>query len=322
MFINRNKIKVIVQCCVTRFPAQRRSKGLKARNSTAQGRASLRAPPRVHSPKRRSPERAAQVQAFFWLCLLIASVLRFSASTVIAAEPASTNEYAAVDAIFSRRCLDCHAAQDPEGDFVLESFDTLMKGGKLGQAVVPGKGEESLLTQMIEGKFERDGKKKIMPPGKRNKLDPAEIAAIKAWIDAGAHGPPAGTVAETRKLVVPTIIPKVAPRMPVTAIAYEPALQMIAVATYGEVELRSFNTNTPVRVLTGHQGNVNAVVFSPDGACLFAAVTSRACPAKCGSGGSATVRSSRSFKATRTHSIPPRSRRTAKLWPPEVTTKK
>src|SRR5215510_10931362 len=66
----------------------------------------------------------------------------------------STPDYSSVDAIFTAHCLDCHAGKDPEGQLVLESFDTLMKGGEIGPAIVPGKSEDSLLVQMIEGRFE------------------------------------------------------------------------------------------------------------------------------------------------------------------------
>jgi WD40 repeat protein len=193
-----------------------------------------------------------------------------SAPAISLAESQSTNEYAAVNAIFTENCLDCHASQDPEGKFVLESFDTLMQGGEIGKAIVPGKSGESLLYQMVEGTFEKDGKKKIMPPGKRPKLSPVEIAVIKNWIDAGAHGPPAGTTV-VRELVLPKILPKTAPRMPVVALAYAPGPQLIAAGTFGEVELRTAPGDKVVRRLTGLHGNVNAVVFSADGKYLFAA---------------------------------------------------
>ena len=81
-------------------------------------------------------------------------------------------DYMAVDAIFNQHCLDCHAAQDPEHGLVLDSFEALIKGGESGAAIVPGKSKESLVVQMIEGRFEKDGKSKIMPPGKRKKLTP------------------------------------------------------------------------------------------------------------------------------------------------------
>src|SRR5262245_49497619 len=111
-----------------------------------------------------------------------------------AAQPSSTTDYSAVDAIFSAHCLDCHAGKDPDSQFVLESFESLMKGGEIGPAIVAGKSSESLLIQMVEGRFEKGGKKKIMPPGKRAKLTPEEIATIQGWIDAGAL-PPSAPVA-------------------------------------------------------------------------------------------------------------------------------
>src|ERR1041385_5082768 len=70
-----------------------------------------------------------------------------------------TNDYAAVEVILNRHCLDCHAATDPEGQLVLESFEAMRKGGESGPALVPGKSAESLLVQMIEGRSEKDGKK-------------------------------------------------------------------------------------------------------------------------------------------------------------------
>ena len=51
-----------------------------------------------------------------------------------------------------------------------------MKGGENGAVIVPGNSAESLVVKMIEGRVEKEGKKKIMPPGKRTKLDADEIA--------------------------------------------------------------------------------------------------------------------------------------------------
>src|SRR5688572_6808069 len=128
----------------------------------------------------------------------------------------AATDYSEVDAIFTRHCLDCHEAKEPEGKLVLESFNTLMKGGESGAVVTPGKGAESLLVKLIDGGIERDGKKVIMPPGKRKKLTTEEIAAIKSWIDAGAKP----EVVRPKELVVPKIVPKVPPRKAINAVAY------------------------------------------------------------------------------------------------------
>jgi mono/diheme cytochrome c family protein len=204
-------------------------------------------------------------------CILSAAIFFVSLFGLLAAEEVSANDYAAVDAIFTKHCLDCHATQEPEAKLVLESFDTLMEGGEHGPAIVRGKSEESRLVQMLEGKIEnKDGKKLIMPPGKRKKLEPAEIAAIKTWIDAGAK-PPAEIKPGSFQLVTPRIIPKVQPPKSIKALTYAPASKLIALARYGEVELRSAESRGAIRTLHGHRGSVNEVVFSGDGQHLFAA---------------------------------------------------
>ncbi len=105
------------------------------------------------------------------------------AARLVAAEPI---DYSNIESIFTTHCLDCHGSTEPEGKLVMETHELLLKGGESGAVIIPGKSDESLLVRMIEGKVEQDGKKKLMPPGKREKLKAEEIALIRAWIDAGA----------------------------------------------------------------------------------------------------------------------------------------
>ena len=198
-----------------------------------------------------------------WLAVLLPALARPAA--------AATADYAAVEAVFLQHCLDCHAAQDPEANLVLESFTTLMKGGESGASLVPGKSADSLLVKLIEGTYEKDGKKKIMPPGKRKKLQPDEIAAIKNWIDAGAPAPKEPSRPVLRELVTPKVRPTVPPRRAIQALAYSESAKLVAVARHGEVELRHVETRALVRTLTGHRGAVNAVALSRDGQTLVSA---------------------------------------------------
>jgi len=187
-----------------------------------------------------------------------------------AADAPATNDYAAVDALFAKHCLDCHAAQEPEGKLVLETFESLMRGGEAGKVLVPGKSAESLIVKMVEGSFEKDGKKKIMPPGKRKKLQPDEIALLKNWIDGGAL-PPKQPAKLVRELITPKIQPTVPPRRSILAAAWSPSLKLLALARHGEVELFSPESRAVVRRLTGHRGQVNALAFSADGKTLASA---------------------------------------------------
>jgi WD40 repeat protein len=181
---------------------------------------------------------------------------------------AALHTYVEVDSIFSAHCLDCHESKDPEANLVLESFESLMKGGEAGAAIIPGKSAESLLVRMIEGKVTKDGKTLIMPPGKRKKLSADEIAAIKSWIDDGAK-PLAN--ARPKELIVPKIELRGTPRQAIDSLAFSATAKLIAVGKYAEVELRNADDFKLVRKLTGHRGNVNAVLFSADGSQLFAA---------------------------------------------------
>ena len=211
--------------------------------------------------------RRTRLHRSFWIWMI---VLAATSSQPQAAEPAAAKDYDAVETILARHCLDCHAAPDPEAKLLMESHADLMKGGESGPVIVPGKSSESLLVKMIEGAFEKDGKRKIMPPGKRKKVEASEITLIKAWIDAGAIGPVGGK-SLVRELRVPKITPTVPPRRSIKALAYAPGAKLIAVGRYGEVELISAEHRSVVRKLAGHRGSVNALVFSPDGQRLFAA---------------------------------------------------
>jgi WD40 repeat protein len=169
-------------------------------------------------------------------------------------------------------CIDCHSADDADGEFVLDSFAALMKGGEEGVAIVAGKGNESMLVKFLEGRSGRGGKNEFMPPGKREKLKPEEIALIKAWINAGAKGP---IIAEGKPMPKEVITPKIAPTVPpkrsIQAVAFSPKVQLIAVGRYGEVELLNPVTRAVIRKLTGIKGKANAVAFSPDGDAVYAA---------------------------------------------------
>ncbi|MDB6003641.1 MAG: translocation protein TolB [Prosthecobacter sp.] len=174
--------------------------------------------------------------------------------------------------LFDTYCIDCHDDTDADGEFRLDTFANLMKGGKEGVAIVAGKAADSMLVKFLEGHSGRGGKNEFMPPGKREKLKPDEIALIKTWIDAGAKGPAMAEAKPTpREVITPQIMPTVPPKRTIQAVAFSAKVQFIAVGRYGEVELLNPVTRAVVRKLTGFKGKANAVAFSPDGATVYAA---------------------------------------------------
>lgn len=89
--------------------------------------------------------------------------------------------------ILQRNCLACHSQSKPESDLVLESPESILKGGALGPAVVPGKPDESLLLQVAAHLEEP-----TMPPGgntvNARNLTPEELGLLRLWIREGAKG--------------------------------------------------------------------------------------------------------------------------------------
>src|ERR1700722_12892715 len=88
------------------------------------------------------PSKTENIRASSPRLLLLYVLASLLIPKLTAAGAGETNEYAAVNAIFTEHCLDCHGAQDPEGHFVLEDFDSLRKGGEIGPAWGPGRGGE------------------------------------------------------------------------------------------------------------------------------------------------------------------------------------
>src|SRR3954469_18267647 len=77
-------------------------------------------------------------------------------------------------------CLACHNQTTTKGELILETPQSILKGGESGPAVVPGKSAESLLLQLAAHQ-----KRPLMPP-KDNKaaapdLSPQELALVKLW---------------------------------------------------------------------------------------------------------------------------------------------
>jgi Protein of unknown function (DUF1553)/Protein of unknown function (DUF1549)/Planctomycete cytochrome C len=86
------------------------------------------------------------------------------------------------------RCVECHNDEEPESGLSLESRAGLLRGGKLGASVVPGKPKESLLISAVNhDEFLK------MPP--KDKLSTTDLAVLSKWVAMGAPWPESQTVA-------------------------------------------------------------------------------------------------------------------------------
>ena len=96
--------------------------------------------------------------------------------------------------VLARNCFSCHGPDKQFAGLRVDSREALLKGGKRGAAIVPGKPEASLLVKSIEHQELK------MPMG--GKLKDSEIAAVKEWVSGGAAWPvaslPLGSATEDR----------------------------------------------------------------------------------------------------------------------------
>ncbi len=91
-----------------------------------------------------------------------------------------------IEPIFAKSCWNCHSADAQLADLDLSTREAALRGGEHGAAIVPGNAEQSRLYRMVAGL------EPITMPMDGSKLAPAEIAAIKSWIESGAEwGAPA-----------------------------------------------------------------------------------------------------------------------------------
>lgn len=204
--------------------------------------------------------------------LVLVTALAFGGELRAASTPAAPVDFAAkIAPLFREHCIDCHGHDDPDGEFNLESFDALIKGGKTGKAIEPGKAEQSLLVKFLEGRSGKTGKNKFMPPGKKEHLKPADIELVRQWIDDGAKAPAADAKPTDVLASLPKIDPTAEVKKAIHSLAASPKGDVIAVGSYGLVELHDASASKVLRSITDIAGNVNALEFSPDGVFLYGA---------------------------------------------------
>lgn len=175
-----------------------------------------------------------------------------------------------IEPIFVNKCNYCHSGNLKEGKLDLASYETLMRGGKRGSAVTPGKAAESLLYK-VSSKSHRP----FMPPRSEKPLSPEELALLKLWIDQGAKAPAGG-----RAVVKVVLKAPAASVTPVLGVALSPDKEpLVAAARGNQVHVWESKTGQHVRALlapklagpdgkpvaAAHLSLVESVAWSKDG---------------------------------------------------------
>jgi len=128
--------------------------------------------------------------------LLAALVLSATAGeSVVAAQTAPAVTFTDhIRPIFERSCWNCHGEASQLSDLDLRTRETAIEGGARGPALVPGRADQSRLYRVLAGLDDPP-----MPMG-GDTLSEAEIAAVRTWIDGGAHWDAGGATSAAEAL--------------------------------------------------------------------------------------------------------------------------
>lgn len=175
------------------------------------------------------------------------------------AEAAPVSYHKQIWPILQAKCQGCHQPASPGGKLVVTSFAEFLKGGEHGAGFVAGKPEESLVVDYLLGK------RTLMPKG-GPALPPAQIALFKRWITEGAKDDTPAVkdpidAAHPPGYVSPPVI---------TALAFSPDGQTLAVSGYRETLLHHADGSGLIARLVGQAQKIQSLAYSPDGKMLAA----------------------------------------------------
>ena len=178
------------------------------------------------------------------------------ASAALLTAPSARAQASYVDdilPILKRSCQGCHNPAEPAAELSVVSHADLLKGGKSGPAVKPGKPDESLLYTLVIGDDP------AMPMG-GDPLPPEETDLLKRWILDGAKDdalPPEEQ---------PVFEPPVYTAAPViTALAYAPDGKTIAVSGFSETLILSADGAKRLHRLVGEARRIESIAYSEKG---------------------------------------------------------
>lgn len=161
--------------------------------------------------------------------------------------------------VLQRRCVACHSPLGRSGKLSVATYAALKSGGTMGPSFVSGKPADSPLYKLVTGK------NPAMPKG-QPPLGRKEQETLRLWIAQGGRD-------DTPELNDPISQehPPVYTKPPViSAVAYSPDGELMAVSGYREILLHKADGSGLVGRLVGHSQRIESLAFSPDGKILAA----------------------------------------------------
>jgi uncharacterized membrane protein len=122
-----------------------------------------------------------------------------------------------VEPIFVAHCYECHGADEQKGRLRLDSYQSLMRGGKHGLVIKPGNAKGSELFHRVTLSPSDDD---AMPPQGKRPLAANEVKLLELWIAAGASSTlAANAIKDAPTDVVPVVAEVTFPEIDPAAVA-------------------------------------------------------------------------------------------------------
>jgi WD40 repeat protein len=177
-----------------------------------------------------------------------------TAMTIHAADEKPVSFHRDLVPVLKRSCTGCHYPGKLKGDLDLTTHAALAKGGKNGAGFKPGDPKKSLLIDEISGD-------EPSMPKEGDPLTKAEVALFERWIAEGARDD-TPTNANSFKLAAPPIYTQ--PPV-VSAFAFSPDGQRLAVSGYHEVLVHTADGSNLIARLVGESPKIESIAYSPNG---------------------------------------------------------
>jgi WD40 repeat protein len=174
-------------------------------------------------------------------------------------QPAPVSYTRDIADILDAKCAGCHGVALAEQKLDLETVAGMLKGGKHGPAVVPGKADASLMFKMSAHRVEP-----VMPPKEKKdlpSLTPDELGLLKLWIDAGARDDTDSAPAPVRPVEIGSLPPGV---HPINALDITPDGHRVAAGRANLVQVFEVESGLEIIRLGGHRDLIQSVRYSPD----------------------------------------------------------
>lgn len=196
------------------------------------------------------------------LCLLrraLVSVGMLFAIGVASIGSANDLEYQRdIEPLLLKYCGSCHRGNEKEGEFSIQTFETLMTGDADGKVIIAGKSQESKLIGLIRGTIEPR-----MPPIEEPQPTAEEIQQLAMWIDAGALAPTGVAKPLAMRLQTTRIEPKPGIVPPYTAVAALRDGEHLIAGRFGEVVQIHIASGKAVRRWDGFAGKITSLRTHP-----------------------------------------------------------